>query len=113
VTSFERGLSLFDAGEYFESHEALEAEWTAERGARRMFLQALIHFAVAAHHQGNGNLIGARRQLDKALRKLAGYLPRYEGLETGRIYREGREAFDLLAAGAPAPPLRFRERTAL
>ena len=109
MTGFDRGIYLFDAREYFESHEALEAEWIAERGPRRMFLQALIHFAVAAHHQSTGNLIGARLQMDKALRKLAGYLPRYEGIETGRLYLEGQSASALLAKGAVSPPLRFRE----
>ena len=108
MTPFEHGVALFDAGEYFESHEELEAEWVAERGPRRMFLQALIHFAVAAHHQGAGNMVGARLQLDKALRKLAGYLPRYEGIETARLYREGQAALALVASGSASPPLRFR-----
>ncbi len=108
MTSFDRGVELFDAGEYFESHEALEAEWTGERGPRRMFLQALIHFAVAFHHQSQGNFAGAELQMDKALRKLAGYLPEYEGIETGRLYKEGQAALSLAASGAASPPLRFR-----
>lgn len=82
------GIRLFNAGEFFECHEVLEQEWTPERGPRRLFLQSLIHVAVGFYHDGRGNCVGAERQLRKALRKLAAYLPECEGIDTDRLYRD-------------------------
>ena len=84
----ERGIALFNRGEYFECHEVLEEAWTPERGARRLFLQALIHMAVGFYHNGRGNPTGAQRQLRKGLRKLAAYLPDCERVDTARLERE-------------------------
>jgi uncharacterized protein len=85
---FQRGLGLFQRGEYFECHEVWEDLWRASGPPRRLFLQALIHLAVSAYHREGGNPVGAGRQMAKALKKLAGYLPAYEGLDTWTAYRE-------------------------
>ena len=82
----ERGIRLFNNREFFECHEVLEEEWTPERGARRLFLQSLIHMAVGLYHAERGNPTGAIRQLRKGLRKLAGYLPSCEGIDTLRLH---------------------------
>ncbi len=85
------GVELFNRGDFFECHEVLEEIWVAERGPRRLFLQALIHLAVGLYHHHRGNPAGAERQLRKGLRKLAGYLPEYEGLDTARLHREAEQ----------------------
>src|SRR5258708_38378638 len=85
--NLQHGIDLFNSGEFFAAHEAWEAIWIGERGPRRLFVQALIHFAVGYHHDSVGNRDGAQRQLRKGLRKLAGYLPRYESIDTGALYR--------------------------
>jgi len=59
----ERGIALFNHGEYFACHEVLEQAWTTERGPRRLFLQSMIHMAVGFHHHQRGNPPGAQRQL--------------------------------------------------
>jgi predicted metal-dependent hydrolase len=99
----DRSIALFNRGAFFECHEELEALWTPERGPRRLFLQALIHFAVAFYHDSRGNPLGASRQLRKGLRKLAPYLPACEGIDTARLYREGLEAVEIAEAGAALP----------
>ncbi len=44
------GARLFDAGRFFEAHEAWEARWlTEEDGPRRVLLQGLIQIAAAFH----------------------------------------------------------------
>lgn len=101
---FDQGLALFAAGRYFDAHEAWEQEWVRAPRAERFFLQALIHFAVALHHHAHANPEGARRQWRKALRKLAGYLPRHRGIDTLALYR------DALARG-PGGPLRIHLAT--
>jgi predicted metal-dependent hydrolase len=84
----ERGIALFNHGEYFECHEVLEEAWTPECGPRRLFLQSLIHMAVGFYHNERGNPPGALRQLRKGLRKLAAYLPVCERVDTARLERE-------------------------
>lgn len=100
-TARQRGVALFNAREFYECHEALEDAWRPSRGEERFFLQALIHFAVGFHHHRQGNAAGAERQLRKALAKLAGYLPQFQGIDTGRLYRDGQAALETILAGAP------------
>jgi len=104
------GLDLYNRGQFFECHEALEEIWREAAGPERLFLQSLIHFAVAFHHHGRQNPMGALLQLGKGLRKLAGYLPEYGGLDTWRLYQEGREAFRGIRAGGLARPPAMRPR---
>lgn len=96
-----RGIALFNQGEYFECHEVLEEAWTPERGERRLFLQSLIHMAVGIYHHTRGNPMGAVRQLRKGLRKLAGYLPVCERVDTGRLDREMRMVLRAIEEGGP------------
>ncbi len=44
-----RGAELFDAGEWWEAHEAWEGEWMRAQGDERRFIQALILLAAALH----------------------------------------------------------------
>jgi predicted metal-dependent hydrolase len=97
------GVDLFNRREFFECHEVLEEAWTPERGPRRLFLQSLIHLAVAFHHHRRGNPAGAIRQLRKGLRKLSLYLPEHESVDTARLCQEARLALERIEAGAPIP----------
>jgi uncharacterized protein len=106
-----RGIELYHAGKFFECHEVLEELWTSMRGPHRLFLQALIHFAVAFYHQQRRNPLGAERQLRKALRKLERYLPMYEGVDTATLHKEGQACLRRIQAGqAPAPPRMLLQR---
>ena len=93
------GVRLFNQGRFFECHEVLEEAWTPERGPRRLFLQSLIHLAVGLYHAGRGNPPGAERQFRKGIRKLAGYLPACEGIDTGRLHRDAVEVLACIEAG--------------
>jgi hypothetical protein len=70
-----RGIELFNAGRFFESHEALEEIWMKSEGAERELLHALIQSAAALHHFQRGNLKGASSVYRRARRKLT-TLPR-------------------------------------
>jgi predicted metal-dependent hydrolase len=41
------GIALFNAGEYFESHEVLEHAWNADSSAARELYRAILQIAVA------------------------------------------------------------------
>lgn len=93
------GIRLFNAGEYFEAHEVLEHGWVAAPRGERFFLQALIHFAVGLHHHRNGNVPGAVRQLEKGLKKIAGYLPAHHAVDTLRLWRDGQQWLEAARGG--------------
>ncbi len=102
---FRRGVELYRAGAFFECHEVLEDLWRPMRGPHRLFLQALIHFAVAFYHLERQNRIGAERQLRKGLKKLQGYLPLYEGVDTAAFHHDGQSCLGRMLAGeVPDPP---------
>lgn len=101
--SLDYGIHLFNRRQFFECHEVLEEIWTPERGPRRLFLQSLIHFAVAFYHDQRGNPLGATRQLRKGLRKIERYLPVCEGIDTARLHRDGLAAVAITEAGGKLP----------
>lgn len=105
---FQRGIELYRSGSFFECHEVLEDLWRPMRGPHRLFLQAIIHFAVAFYHLERNNQPGAERQLRKGLRKMAGYVPRYEGVDTERLYRQGEVCLERICAGELPPPPELR-----
>ena len=67
------GINFFNAGRYFDAHEAWEDLWRESGGPLRLFYQGLVQAAVGMHHLSQGNLNGAQAQLRKALEKLQQY----------------------------------------
>jgi len=53
------GLRLFNAGEYFEAHEALEDAWNAEKGTIRDLYRGILQIAVVYLHIRRRNYHGA------------------------------------------------------
>ena len=96
---FRRGIELFNQQKFFECHEVLEEIWTPARGPERLFLQALIHFAVGLYHHQRGNRPGAERQLRKGLKKISGYLPDYWGVETEKLRRAIERRLQVIESG--------------
>src|SRR2546428_106230 len=93
------GIDLFNRRRFFESHEALEEIWMAARGPERLFLQALIHFAVGFYHHQRRNQAGAERQLRKGLRKISGYVPAFLGVETEKLRDEVSRRLEIIEQG--------------
>ena len=92
----ERFVRLFNAGEYWESHEELEAAW---RAGRSEFYHGLILYASAFVHAGRGNPHGVWSQLAKADALLRDYRPRYLGVDVDLLFAGGRAARYALQAG--------------
>ena len=104
---FTLGIELFNRQAFFECHEVLEDLWRPTRGPRRLFLQAVIHLAVGFYHHQRANPTGAGRQLRKGLKKVAGYLPEFDGVDTARLYREALTWLEAAVRGQD--PERFPE----
>ena len=96
---------LFDAGLYFEVHEALESHWAAASGEAREALQGLIQIAVAWQHLANGNPAGARSLLVEGGARLHGRA--LLGVDLEAFARAAAEAAARLTAGLAITPPRF------
>ena len=86
-------LELFNAREYWESHEVLEGPWREERSD---FYQGLILYAIAFVHAQRGNPRGIVAQLEKTERKLAGYRPYYLGVDVDAVLAHAARCRELV-----------------
>lgn len=105
-----RFLELYHAGEYWESHEALEGPW---RQSRSELYHGLILLASAFVHWRRENAHGVRAQLGKAIRALGPYRPAYLGLDVAAIVERAERCRALARGEEPGwaariepPPLR-------
>ena len=61
------GLHLFNAGKYFEAHEALELAWRAEKESVRELYQGILEAGVVYLHIQRGNYEGATKMFGRAM----------------------------------------------
>jgi uncharacterized protein len=102
-----RGVELFNAGLYWESHEAWEEAWMPDRkGPDGGFYKGLIQVAAGCLHYGRRNRRGAVNKWRSGAGYLRPYLPRHRGVELEPLVRavdgflaafEGRSWVDGLA----------------
>ena len=100
------GLALFNAGRFFDAHEALEDVWRSlarDRCPLRLHVQGLVQLAVAFHHASTGNHVGARSVLERALRNLKGADNSFPNLDLDRLRAEMAEWQGYFAGRAPRP----------
>ena len=95
-----RGLELIRAGEFFAAHEELELAWRAADAAERDFFQGLVHVAVAWYQASRPNRVGCERQLEKAERRLARYVPSHRGVDVGALLDDVASARAQVARGS-------------
>jgi uncharacterized protein len=86
--ALDRGKALYNAGLYFEAHEAWEDAWRAEAGEARQLLQGLIQVAAGYLKASQGLPGGAVRLLEAGLSRLSGLPEGAGGLALAR-FREG------------------------
>lgn len=105
---FEQGIDLFNAGKFFECHEAWEEVWKRSDGSEKLFYQGIIQAAVAILHAQRGNFDGAESLYAKASAKLDPMPPEYRGIALGELREALKEFFaaalDGSGAPLPAPP---------
>ncbi|HEV3112169.1 MAG TPA: DUF309 domain-containing protein [Candidatus Binataceae bacterium] len=80
--SFLTGVELFNRGDFFEAHEAMEeAMDEADDDGNWEFFLGLLRAAVANHKLGQGEFSSAVIHLQAALRFLAPYPDRHQGIK--------------------------------
>jgi predicted metal-dependent hydrolase len=97
-TLLEDGIIFFNAGRYFEAHEAWEDMWRTAGGPLRLFYQGLVQAAVGLHHLSQGNQNGAAAQLRKSLSKLAQYPDRFCDINNRRLVDDLRRVLDRMTS---------------
>ena len=102
---FDRGVALFNAGKFFEAHEAWEELWLAESQPEKTFLQGLIQLAAAWHHHSRGNSRGAKSLLAAGIAKLERFPGRHRGLVLAQVRVQAARWVGWLGREeGPAPP---------
>ena len=104
----EAGLGLMRGAAYFEAHEELELAWRAAAADERDFFQGLVHVTVAWYQARRGNRTGCTRQLEKASRRLASFVPSHRGVDVTDVLEQVAAAQRVVAAGSlELAPLRI------
>jgi uncharacterized protein len=68
-------IELFNNGEFYACHDALEALWVDAPVDEKKFYQGLLQIAVACYHLGNKNWRGATVLLGEGRFRLIPYEP--------------------------------------
>jgi uncharacterized protein len=77
----QRGIDLFNSGEYWEAHEAWEQEWMPDRkGPDAGFYKGLIQVAAGCLHYTRRNRRGAINKWHSGADYLRPYLPAHKGV---------------------------------
>jgi uncharacterized protein len=106
--AFVEGVRRFNAGEFFEAHEAFEELLDeVESDQRWDLLVALIQVAVGYHKSSSGHP-GAGRMLRLGAEKLAAFPAEAWGVAIEALRRRVTDDLELLDAGGSLPD-RLRE----
>ena len=95
------GLRLFNAGEYFEAHEALETAWRDETGPIRNLYRGILQVGVAYHHIQRGNYRGARKLFLRCRQWLDPFPDECRGIQVGKLRRDARRVEDVVIRLGP------------
>jgi predicted metal-dependent hydrolase len=79
------GFHLFNAGKYFEAHEALEDAWKAEKGNVRELYRGILQIAVTYLHITRGNYMGAVKVYARSQKWLRDWAPTCRGIHVEEL----------------------------
>lgn len=87
-----QGLRLFNAGKYFEAHEALEVAWLEEKGKVRDLYRGILQVGVAYLHITHGNYNGAIKVHGRSIKWLKDFPPVCRGIHVEALRRDAETA---------------------
>jgi predicted metal-dependent hydrolase len=88
------GLRLFNAGEYFEAHEALEDAWNAEKKKVRDLYRGILQIAVVYLHIRRGNYNGAVKVYVRSQRWMRDWPEICRGIHVEELRRNAETAIN-------------------
>ena len=84
----EEGLRLFNAGEYFEAHEALEIAWNEEKGSVRDLYRGILQIAVVYLHITRRNYNGALKVYGRSQKWMKDWPDVCRGIQVEALRRD-------------------------
>lgn len=97
----ERGIQLFDAGQYWEAHEALEAAWKEESGPARYLYQGILQAGVVYLQIERNNFIGMAKMFERCKKWLRPWPDHCRGVDVAQLRADVAAAVE--AAGKLGP----------
>jgi predicted metal-dependent hydrolase len=95
------GITLFNAGEYYRCHDALEEAWRAEAGPVRDLYRAILQVGIAYFQIERGNYRGALKMLLRVRQWLAP-LPGYcQGVDVDQLREDVSRVHNSLSTLGP------------
>jgi predicted metal-dependent hydrolase len=88
------GLRLFNAGKYFEAHEALERAWLEERGKVRDLYRGILQIGVVYLHITRGNYNGAVKVYGRSLKWLKDWTTVCRGIYVEELRKDAEHAIE-------------------
>src|SRR5512147_2806545 len=88
------GLRLFNAGKYFEAHEALEDAWNDEKGPVRELYRGILQIAVTYLHITRQNYNGALKVYGRSQKWIKDWPPVCRGIEVGKLRQDAEAVID-------------------
>jgi predicted metal-dependent hydrolase len=82
------GLDLFNRGQYWKAHEALEAAWLAEGGEIRHLYRGILQVGVAYLHIQRCNYRGAMKMYYRSQRWLDPFPDVCRGINVGKVKQD-------------------------
>ncbi|UYN89379.1 MAG: DUF309 domain-containing protein [Anaerolineales bacterium] len=80
-----RGIALFNAGEYWEAHEALETAWKEERGPARHLYKGILQAGVMYLQIQRGNYLGMAKMYERCKKWLRPWPPVCRGVNVDQL----------------------------
>jgi predicted metal-dependent hydrolase len=90
------GIELYNAGHFWNAHEAWEEAWLESERGLRSFYQGLIQVSAAFVHVTRNRYPGGVKLLAEGIAKLERYPPIFMGLELGALVAGARRCRERL-----------------
>jgi len=88
------GLRLFNAGEYWRAHEALEDAWNDEKGKVRDLYRGILQIAVVYLHITRRNYNGAVKVYARSQRWMKDWPNTCRGIQVEQLRRDAETAIN-------------------
>ena len=88
------GLRLFNAGEYWKAHEALEDAWNDEKGKVRDLYRGILQIAVVYLHITRRNYNGAIKVYARSQRWISDWPDVCRGIQVEQLRRHAETAIN-------------------
>jgi predicted metal-dependent hydrolase len=90
------GISLFNSGEFFDAHEALEDAWRDEENEIRDLYRGILQIAVAYFHITRGNYKGAVKMVERSQKWLVKWPEVCQGVDVKQLLEDANSAIHAL-----------------